>query len=37
MQEIQYILDDVDWTEETNDSGWDALNRIVQFLDPNNK
>jgi len=35
MQEIIEIIQDIDWTEETNDSGWNALNRIVHLIDHN--
>jgi hypothetical protein len=31
-KDLEYILYDVDWTEEKNDSGWDAINKIVQLL-----
>jgi len=35
MESIKDILSTVDWSEETNDSGWDALNQISHILYPN--
>jgi hypothetical protein len=37
MDEIKNILEHISWTEETDDSGWDALNQIMHILYPLNK